>query len=41
MMSPVIGLRGTSRLMAMLVLFGLALIVVLCAILLSTQPAAA
>jgi hypothetical protein len=36
----VIGLRGTSRLMAMLVLFGLALIVVLCAILLSTQPAA-
>jgi hypothetical protein len=35
------GLRGTSRLMAMLVLFGLALIVVLCAILLSTQPSAA
>jgi hypothetical protein len=40
MMSPVLGLRGTSRLMAMLVLFGLALIVVVCAILLSTQPAA-
>jgi hypothetical protein len=41
MMSPVLGLRGTSRLMAMLVLFGLALILVVCAILLSTQPAAA
>jgi hypothetical protein len=37
----VLGLRGTSRLMAMLVLFGLALILVVCAILLSTQPAAA
>jgi hypothetical protein len=41
MMSPVLGLRGTSRLMALLVLFGLALILVLCAVLLSMQPAAA
>jgi hypothetical protein len=32
------GLRGTNRLMAMLVVFGLALVAVLCIILLSTQP---
>jgi hypothetical protein len=41
MMIPVLGLRGTNRLLALLVLFGLALIFVLCAILLSIQPAAA
>jgi hypothetical protein len=35
------GLRGTSRLVTLLVLFGLALILVLCVMLLSTQPSAA
>jgi hypothetical protein len=34
------GLRGTSRLVATLVLFGLALIAILCVIVLSTQPTA-
>jgi hypothetical protein len=34
------GLRGTSRLVATLVFFGLALIAVLCVIVLSTQPTA-
>jgi hypothetical protein len=38
MISPVLGLRGTNRLVTLLVLFGFALILVLCAILLSTQP---
>jgi hypothetical protein len=41
MISPVLGLRGTSRLVGLLVLFGLALILVLCVVLLSTQPSAA
>jgi len=35
------GLKGTSRLITLLVLFGLALILVLCVMLLSTQPSAA
>jgi hypothetical protein len=35
------GLRATSRLVTLLVLFGLALILVLCVLLLSTQPSAA
>ena len=35
-----LGLRGTNRLIAMLVVFGLALVAVLCIILLSTQPTA-
>jgi hypothetical protein len=35
------GLRGTSRLFMLLVLFGLALVLVLCVMLLSTQPSAA
>jgi hypothetical protein len=34
------GLRGTSRLIATLVLFGLALIVILCVFVLTTQPTA-
>jgi hypothetical protein len=39
MISPVmLGLRGTNRLIAMLVVFGLALVAVLCIIVLSTQP---
>jgi hypothetical protein len=33
-----LGLRGTNRLIAMLVVFGLALVAVLCIIVLSTQP---
>jgi hypothetical protein len=37
----VLGLRGTNRLVALLVIFSLALILVFCAILLSTQPASA
>jgi hypothetical protein len=36
-----LGLRGTSRLVALMVLFGLALIVLVCVILLSTQPVSA
>ena len=35
------GFRGTNRLLALLVLFALVLILVLCAILLSTQPSSA
>jgi hypothetical protein len=35
------GLRGTSRLFTLLVLFGLALVLVLCVVLLSIQPTAA
>jgi hypothetical protein len=34
------GLRGTSRLITMLVVFALALVAVLCVIVLSTQPTA-
>lgn len=34
------GLRGTNRLIAMLVIFGLALVATLCVIFLSTQPVA-
>jgi hypothetical protein len=34
------GLRGTSWLVATLVLFGLALIAILCVIFLTTQPSA-
>jgi hypothetical protein len=37
----VLGLRGTNRLVALVVVFGLALILVFCAILLSIQPASA
>jgi hypothetical protein len=37
----VLGLRGTNRLVALLVLFSLALILIICAILLSIQPASA
>jgi hypothetical protein len=40
MISPIVGLRGTSWLVAMLVVFGLALVAVLCVIFLSTQPVA-
>jgi hypothetical protein len=36
-----LGLRGTSRLLGLVVVFGLALILLVCVILLSTQPAAA
>jgi hypothetical protein len=36
-----IGLRGTSRLVALVIVFGLALILLVCVILLSTQPSAA
>jgi hypothetical protein len=35
------GLKGTSRVFTVLVLFGLALVLVLCVMLLSTQPSAA
>jgi len=35
------GLRGTSKLFTLLVLFGLALVLVLCVMLLTTQPSAA
>jgi hypothetical protein len=38
MMSPRWGLRGTGRLLTVVVLFGLALIALLAVILLSTQP---
>jgi hypothetical protein len=41
MMSPVMGLKGTSRVFTLLVLLGLALVLVLCVMLLSTQPSAA
>jgi hypothetical protein len=41
MMSAMLGLRGTNRLVALLVLFGLALILLVCVVLLSTQPTAA
>jgi hypothetical protein len=34
------GLRGTNRLIAMLIVFGLALVAILCVIVLSTQPVA-
>jgi hypothetical protein len=40
MISPIMGLRGTNRLIAMLVVFGLALVAILCVIFLSTQPVA-
>jgi hypothetical protein len=36
-----LGLKGTSRLVTLLVFFGLALILVLCVMLLSIQPSAA
>jgi hypothetical protein len=36
-----LGLRSTSRLLALVVLFGLALILLVCVFLLSTQPSAA
>jgi hypothetical protein len=41
MMTLVLGLRGTNRLVGFLVLFSLVLIVILCAILFSIQPASA
>jgi hypothetical protein len=41
MISPILGLRGTGIVFALVVLFGLALIVLLSVIFLSTQPASA
>jgi hypothetical protein len=41
MIRPMLGLRGTNRLVAFLVVLAVALIILFCAIVLSAQPAQA
>jgi hypothetical protein len=38
MMSPTVGLRGTNRVIALLVVLAVALVLLFCAIVLSAQP---